>query len=107
MNLQQAHLIASIQTLLRHDERLIYFLFHHMNPEIRLSSDELLEETLDLCRWERLLIQAALDFWNGSGHVRLSSILRSWDNENIVAFVRAILYFREIDVACLLSEELC
>lgn len=97
MTLQEAHLIASIQTLLRHDEQLIYFLFNHLNPELRLGANELLGEAKGLSRGDYLLVQAALDFWNGEGHLNLTEVLHKWDDENIMAFVRAILYFREID----------
>ena len=72
MNLQTAHLISSIQILFRHDERLIYFLFSHKNSELRLCADELLREARDLSRGEYILIQAAIDFWNGAGGFRLA-----------------------------------
>ena len=108
MGLQETHVIASIKTLLRHDERLIYFLFHHMNSRLRLSATELLAEARDLSCGDRLLVQAALDFWNGEGHLNLAQALRSWDDDNITAFVRAVLGLRGIDVEYLvLDEDLC
>jgi hypothetical protein len=98
MSLQEAHLIASIQTLLGNDERLIYFFFHHKNPSLRLGVDELLEEARSLSRGEFLLIQAAIDFWNGEGGFRLRDGLDVWDDENVMFFVRALLRLREIDI---------
>ncbi len=97
MNLQMAHLIGCIQTLLSHDERLIYFFFHHKKAELRLGSTELLAEARLLSRGEYILIQAALDFWNGQGGLRLGDALAALDDENILALVKAILAFREIE----------
>lgn len=96
MNFQKAHLIASIQVLFRHDERLIYFFFHHKRPELRLESAALLAEARGLSSGEYLLIQAALDFWNGEGNLRFAELLGGLDEENIWAVVQAILYWREI-----------
>lgn len=107
MNLQEAHLIASIQKLFRHDERLIYFFFHHMKAGLRLGADELLDEAKALSRGEYLLIQAALDFWNGEGHLRLGDALKTLDDENLLALIRTILYWREISTDILWDKELC
>ena len=107
MNLREAHLISSIQTLFSNDERLIYFFFNHKDPELRASVDELLQEAQSLCRGEYLLIQAALDFWNGEGGLKLGDVLSGLDDENVLAFVRAILHWREIDIERLWNESLC
>ena len=96
MNLQMAHLIGCIQTLLSHDEQLIYFFFHHKKVELRLDSKELLAEARLLSRGEYILIQAALDFWNGQGGLRLGDALAALDDENILALVKAMLALREI-----------
>ena len=97
MNLQMAHLIGCIQTLLSHDERLIYFFFHHKKAELRLGSAELLAEARFLSCGEYILIQAALDFWNGQGGLRLGDALAALDDENILALVKAMLALREIE----------
>lgn len=97
MNLQMAHLIGCIQTLLNHDEQLIYFFFHHKKAELRLGSTELLAEARLLSRGEYILIQAALDFWNGQGGLRLGDALAALDDENILALVKAMLALREIE----------
>lgn len=107
MNLVQAHLISSIQTLFRGDERLIYFFFNHKRPELRASVVELLREARSLSGGEYLLIQAALDFWNGEGGLKLADLLSGLDDENILSFVRAILGWREIDVEYLWDDDLC
>ena len=98
MNLQMAHLISSIQILFRHDERLIYFLFSHKNPELRLGVDELLNEAHCLSRGEYILIQAAIDFWNGTGGFRLGDAMNVLDDENVLALVKAMLHQREINI---------
>jgi hypothetical protein len=54
-----------------------------------------------------LLIQAALDFWNDEGHLRFGDALKSLDDENLLALIRAILYWREISTDILWNEELC
>ena len=107
MNFQQAHLISTIHTLFRNDERLIYFFFSHKQPELRLSPGILLHEASCLSSGENILIQAAMDFWMGLGWFRLHDALNGLDDENIIALVRAILYSREIDVRRLLDDDAC
>jgi hypothetical protein len=107
MNFQQAHLIATIQTLFRHDERLSYFFFSHKRPELRLGPGELLQEARCLSSGENILIRAAMDFWLRCGDFRLHDALSGLDDENVMALVRAILYWREIDVHRLLDEDAC
>ena len=97
MNLRQAHLISSIQTLFRGDERLIYFFFSHKNSELRLSAEELLLDARSLSRGEYILVQAALDFWNGEGGLKLGDVLDTLDDENLLALIWAMLRLREIE----------
>ena len=97
MNLTEARLISSIHCILRHDEALIYFFFHHKEPRLRLSVDELLTEARGLSHGEYRLVQAAVDLWNGQGGLNLSAALDVWDDENILAFVCGLLRFRAID----------
>ena len=82
-----------------------YFFFHHMKAELRLGAEEMLKEAKSLSRGEYLLIQAALDFWNGEGKMSLSSALNDLDDENLLALIRGIMYLREIDVEYLSVEE--
>jgi hypothetical protein len=107
MNLEETRRLRSISVLFRHDERLIYFLFHHMNPRLRLGADELLVEAQGLSRGEYLLVQAALDLWNGEGNLKLADALSAWDGDNVLAFVRAILCSRGLDDEYLLVDDLC
>ena len=105
MDLKEAKLISSIHRIFNYDERLNYFFFHHMKAELRLGAEEMLEEARSLSRGEYLLIQAALDFWNGEGKMSLSSALNDLDDENLLALIRGIMYLREIDVEYLSVEE--
>lgn len=43
---------------------------------MRVCGEELLQEARSMSRGEYLLIQAAIDFWNGDGNLRLSDLLR-------------------------------
>ena len=107
-SLSDQRLISSIHELFRSDERLLYFLFHHQMPQLRLSPIDLLKESQDLARGEKILIQIALDLWSGTGDVHLPRIIEGLDNENFIAFIRAILRLREIDLQLLnLSGSKC
>lgn len=97
MNLAEVRLISSIHCLLGHDESLVYFFFHHKERKLRLPVDELLAEARALSSGEYLLIQAAIDFWNGEGGLRINRALDVWEDENILSFVRGLLRLRQID----------
>jgi hypothetical protein len=82
-----------------------------MDARLRLGADELLVEARDLARGDYLLIQAALDLWNGEGRLSLSDALAKWDDDNLLAFVRAILCSRGLDdenlAEYILDDSLC
>jgi hypothetical protein len=103
--LAESHLGSSILHLFRHDERFRDFLFHHQERRLRDTPSELLKESRCFSRGERILIQVALDFWSDSGSARVSEIIEYLDDENILAFIRAILRFREMDLYVTLVEE--
>jgi|GEM_PF-2719196 len=104
-SLEEMKLFSSIQILFRGDARLIYFLFHHQNRNLRRPPAELLKDARGLSSGERILIQTALDLWGGYGNVRLSAILKKLDHENFIAFIRALLRYREIDLEEVAAEE--
>lgn len=104
-DLAQSHLISSILTLFSHDQGLREFFFHHQKLELRDSPEEFLKESGCFSRGERILVQIGLDFWNGSGGARISDIVDYLDNENVMAFIRAILRLREMDLYVTVEEE--
>ena len=89
-SLKTAITVSSIQTLLKNDERLIYFFFSSKGPVPRLDSRRLLEEARSLPRDEELQIRAAIDIWCGEGGTHLSDLLHDWDNDNWTAFIDSI-----------------
>jgi hypothetical protein len=97
--------ISSIQILFRHDERLCHFLFHHQELRLRATAAEILEEARLLAREERILVQLGLDFWSGSGAARLAAVVEHLDDERMMAFLRAVLRLREMDLYVTLTEE--
>lgn len=107
VNLKESQLISSIQTLFGSDERLIYFFFNHKNPELRVPGRELLREARCLSRGEYLLVQTAIDFWNGEGHTKISDLIENLDDENFLAVIRGLLQIRGIDLEYLLDDGLC
>lgn len=102
----ESHLISSIQELFHPgNEHLGRFLFHHQEQRLTASPSELMLDAGAFSRGEQILIQIALDFWSGTGSARLHEILEKLDDENILAFIRAILRFREMDLYVTLDVE--
>jgi hypothetical protein len=99
------HTISSIQVLFRHDESLCHFLFHHQETRLSDSAQNLLEDSRVFGDKEQILIQIALDFWSNSGSASVFDIVYQLDNEELLAFMRAILRLREIDLYVDLVEE--
>ncbi len=97
INFQLAHKISVIQTLLRHDERLLEFFFSHKHPELRDSADALIKQARCFSKDEQLLIRVALDVWCREGDTRLVDLLDSWDNANWSAFLQAMMRLHELD----------
>jgi len=104
LTLSQINLMSSISILFRHDERLGRFFFHHRKPSLRHPPDELLNEAYFFSQSELVLVKIALDLWCSQGGVRLTEILNILDDENLIAVIRSILRFREIDIDRLNDE---
>ena len=75
MNLQTAHKISAIQTLLQNDEQLLEFLFSHKHPRLQNSPRKLLKESRSLPFQDQLLIQVAIDIWCEQGGTRFADLL--------------------------------
>lgn len=93
---QSAHRLNVISVLLDHEENLLEFLFGHKTYQLRLSGDNLIKEAKHFNREDLLLIKAALDIWNGSGNLKFSECLKSWDNSYWIKFIRAVTCLIEI-----------
>jgi len=63
MNLQQAHQISALHTLLGNDERLLELFFSHKEHKINGSPKEILLSIKAIPQSEQLLIKTALDIW--------------------------------------------
>ena len=103
--LAASHLISSTLELFRHDEHLRYFFFHHQELRLRDTPRELLEESRIYSMEDQILIQVGLDFWGGAGASRIHEIIEHFGDENILAFIRAILRLREMDLYVTLEVE--
>jgi hypothetical protein len=101
----QCQLKSSIEVLFRYDERLCELLFHHKEPRLRATPEEILKESACLSRGERILVQIGLDFWSHSGGTRMSDIIEYLDDDNVMAFIRAIVRRREMDLYVTIEEE--
>ena len=104
-SLALANRISSIQILFRHDERLCRLLFHHQERRLRATAAEILQEARLLAREDRILVQVGLDFWSGSGAARIPAVVEHLDDKSLMAFLRAVLRLREMDLYVTLTEE--
>lgn len=88
--------IHAIHILFNGDERLLQLMFHHKEPRLRSSPVDLVKEARGLSSSEFILVQVALDVWCGEGKASLSDILSALDDENLLRFLTAIAYKREL-----------
>jgi hypothetical protein len=94
--LAQIHLRECISLLLSHDEDLMGFIFTCWKPRFRMHPKKLLREAQELDPKQRLLVQAAMDMWNGSGGVNLYEFLSGLEYEHLINFMIAICHLRGI-----------
>ena len=94
-SLQEARQIHSVHLAVGSDERLLQFLFHHKEPRLREAPAVLLDEAAELSPADRVLIQCAIDLWNGEGGARFSNVLNVQGEDNFLNIIRAMLYTRE------------
>lgn len=86
--------IQAIHCLFASDERLLYFLFHHMKTELREKPEELLIEARSFSSDEFMLIRAAIDIWCGQGNAKLSDLLSTLDDTNFLRLLIAMARIR-------------
>ncbi|MFN8792318.1 MAG: hypothetical protein ACK5Y2_12765 [Bdellovibrionales bacterium] len=72
------------------------FLFDLKNPRLRLSSEELLQQSRVFSRGEQLLVAAAIDICSENGRFNFAEALNHLDDTNVSRLVRAICHLREI-----------
>lgn len=89
--------IKAISAILNYDEMLLRFVFHHKKIELREAPEELLEEARALSHGEFVLVQCAVDIWNGQGGAKLTQILDTLDDEHLLDLIHGILDYREIE----------
>lgn len=98
----------SIGILLDRDEEMLQFLLGSIPTGLRLPGQRLREESENFSPGQRLLIQAALDLWDGSGRLCLTEALDIWEEDNWIRFIRALCHRKEIryEVLCeLIADE--
>lgn len=106
-NFEEAHRIATVHYVFRHQEELLNFFFHHMKTELRLPVDELRKDAhASLNKIDRVLVNVALDLWTGENKTRLGDILNGLEYDELLGVMRGILHHCEIDPEYL-DESLC
>jgi hypothetical protein len=100
--LSRARKIQTVSILLGFDEDLLRVFFGHKGVR-NFDSSNIKEDAEDYSPRQKLLINAALDFFESSGGVMVDEILYELSDEDVLYFIRALLYFRELD----LQYELC
>ena len=67
-------LLDSIKFLLKNHQKLLIFLLHPSKPRLNGDPQALLQDASCFSSGEYLLIQIAIDFWDGSGNAKLVDI---------------------------------
>ena len=86
-------ILQAIAVLLGNDKNLLNFLFEADTPRLRKRAGILKEDSWRLSDEEQFLIRAALDLWNGSGHLQLWEMIETWDQGHWNNFTKAINIF--------------
>ncbi len=84
-------LIKSIKILLSDHPKLFNFMFDQKAARLKAPSDRILDEAQHLSSGEYLLVQVALDLWDGSGHALfkdLRSILSHSNRKNLLESIK-------------------
>jgi len=89
-NKQEQLLLESITILTGGRNDLLEFLFDISTPRLRKRAGILRDDSWQFGPEEILLIQAALDFWSGSGHLAFWECLEIWNDNHWNDFVGAI-----------------
>ncbi len=96
-------LAQTIQILLKHHEHLLPFMFDRKGG-LRLSADLLLDLARFLSHSEYILVQLTLDLWCGTSRFQIGDALNVLDDDTLLALIKALMRFRELDVSCELFD---
>ena len=97
-NKQELLLLEGISVLVDRRKDLLEFLMDPAQPRLRKRAGILREDCWGFSHGEILLVQAALDFWSGSGHLAFWECLETWDDENWIRFIAAIGIVKGLDL---------
>lgn len=82
-------LLQCISIFLGPYPNLLDFIFHKDLPRLRKPSEQLLEDALCFSVGEIILIQVALDFWDGSGHAMFCDFYKNLSPRNFQNVLKA------------------
>lgn len=85
--------------LFRNHHKLLEMLFELKIARLRKPPEDLLEEIDVYSSGERILIQVALDLWDGSGKAYFWDILYRLDNEILLELMQGLEYLKLIPSA--------
>lgn len=95
-SLSHCRRLETISKLLNDDEEMLRFILDLRSPQLRLPVEALIKQTHGMSQGKTLLFHAAIGIWSGQGDFNIFEALKTWDDENLTRFIRAICYLREI-----------
>ncbi len=87
--------IHAISLLLSNDVRILDWLLSEDRTSLSSDPQSLLYESGVFSTGEQLLVQIALDLWDGSGHAKISEIICKLDSVRFKCFCLALVAFRQ------------
>lgn len=75
-------LLLEIEVLLSNNIQLLTFIFHSKEPRLRAPATVILFESGVFSSGQQILIQLALDIWDGSGHTQVMDLVHLLDSQN-------------------------
>jgi len=103
---EEIRLANSIGMLVGFDQTLSDFIFDREHPKLRKRPGLLRDESWKFEDFDRYKIMAALDFWSGSGHLKLFEMLEEWDRDGWIDFIKGVCLLKGIGVDDIRDENL-
>jgi len=94
-------LYEALSMLYGHNENMLHFLLSSGSPCLRLSADNLKEQSSAFSSGQQLLIRIGLDIWDGSGGVHFNELYQTLDERNFQKMLLAMLFLRSPQKAIL------